>query len=138
MTVLDTNVVSELMRPAPSAAVVAWLGRQDPRELKTTAITLAEIDYGIARLPEGRRRERVRAASAELFARFADQVLAFDAAAAARYGALVAARDRAGRPIDGFDAQIAAICQAHGLALATRNTADFARTGIDVVDPWTV
>lgn len=137
MIVLDTNVVSELMRPAPAPSVVGWLRTHDARELQTTAITVAEVGYGIARLPDGRRREQLQTAAAELFARFADQVLAFDAAAAGSYGALVARRDRAGRPIDGFDAQIAAICLSRRLTLATRNTRDFDGTDVAVVDPWT-
>lgn len=136
MIVLDTNVVSELMRPAPANAVVGWLRSQQVRGLRTTAVTVAEVGYGIERLPEGRRREQLQSAAAELFARFADQILAFDASAAGRYGELVAARDRAGRPIDGFDAQIAAICLVGDLTLATRNTRDFDDTGIAVVDPW--
>lgn len=136
MIVLDTNVVSELMRPAPDAVVVGWLDTQAARELHTTAITVAEIGYGIARLDDGRRRDRLHAAAGDLFTRFADQILSFDARAATEYASVVAGCDRAGRPIDGFDAQIAAICAAHGAVLATRNGKDFGATAVRVVDPW--
>lgn len=136
MIVLDTNVVSELMRPAPAAAAVGWVHDRDVHELQTTAITVAEIGYGICRLADGQRRDRLQSAAGELFARFANQVLAFDLPAAEQYASLVIARERAGRPIDGFDAQIAAICLVHGSALATRNTKGFEGTGVTVIDPW--
>jgi predicted nucleic acid-binding protein len=136
MIVLDTNVVSELMRPSPSARVVAWVRGQGDGELYTTAITLAEIRYGIERLPGGRRKQVLAAAADELFGAFEDQVLPFDARAARRYAAIVSGRDRAGGPIDGFDAQIASICREHQAALATRNGIDFDHTGVDVIDPW--
>ena len=136
MIVLDTNVVSELMRPQPSAEVVVWLTAQDAPGLRTTAITVAEISYGIRRLPRGRRRDGLAAIAGELFAGFSDQVLAFDEHTAERYAEIVVQRDRAGRPIDGFDAQIAAICLSHQATLATRNTRDFEHTGITTIDPW--
>ena len=136
MIVLDTNVVSELMRPAPAPSVVGWVRGCDVRELQTTAITVAEIGYGIRRLVDGQRRDRLQSAAGELFARFANQVLAFDIPAAEQYASLVTERERAGRPIDGFDAQIAAICLAHGSTLATRNTKEFEGTGVTVIDPW--
>jgi predicted nucleic acid-binding protein len=134
--VLDTNVTSELMKPAPSPKVTRWVRGHDVDELFTTSITLAEIDYGIHRLPTGRRKSSLRAASDDVFSMFAEQVLSFDAAAAQHYGQIVCDRDAAGIPIDGFDAQIASICRAHGAALATRNVKDFQDTGIIVVDPW--
>ncbi|WP_281182336.1 type II toxin-antitoxin system VapC family toxin [Micromonospora humi] len=102
----------------------------------TTAVTVAEIRYGIARLPDGQRRDSLQQAANEIFAAFPRQVLPFDLAAAGAYADVVAGRDRIGRPIDGFDAQIAAICRTQVAALATRNTKDFADTGIEVVDPW--
>lgn len=135
MIVLDTNVTSELMRPSPATAVVAWV--HGARELHTTSVTLAELLYGIERLPTGRRRELLAATAREVFSAFTDRVLAFDAAAAAEYAELVVARERAGTPIDGFDAQIAAICRTHAATLATRNVTDFHGTGVNVVDPWT-
>jgi predicted nucleic acid-binding protein len=114
--VVDTNVVSELMRP--------------------TAVTVAEIRYGLERLPGGRRKDRLQAVAAEVFAIFSDYVLPFDAEAAERYTLIVSRCDGMGRPIEGFDAQIAAICQAHNASLATRNMKDFQETGIGLIDPW--
>lgn len=136
MIVLDTNVVSELMRPEPAPQVVTWLRRQPSGTLATTAITVAEIRYGLARLPDGRRATDLRSLADQLLGAFPAQVLPFDADAAARYGTLVAARDRAGRPIAALDAQIAATCLARSAALATRNVKGFADTGIEVLDPW--
>lgn len=134
--VLDTNVVSELMRPSPDAAVSRWFGDQQPRRLRTTAITVAEIGYGLARLPRGRRRERLIDAAAATFAVFSDQVLSFDVRAASLYPDIVRAREAGGRPISGFDAQIAAICRVDDHTLVTRNVADFADTGVSLIDPW--
>jgi predicted nucleic acid-binding protein len=134
--VADTNVASELMRPTPASSVVAWVRAQEADELHTTAITVAEIGYGIERLPEGARKALLRATATQVFSAFAERVLAFDAGAAALYGEIVSARERSGAPIDGFDAQIAAICRRHGASLATRNVGDFANTGVDVIDPW--
>ena len=135
--VVDTNVTSELMRRAPDAAVRAWVLAASPTDLFTTSITVAEILYGLERLPPGQRKDVLRATARETFAAFAERVLPFDAAAAGRYGSIVDGRERAGRPIDGFDAQIASICQVHGATLATRNTRDFEDTGVQLVDPWT-
>ncbi|MFI2665430.1 type II toxin-antitoxin system VapC family toxin [Micromonospora carbonacea] len=136
MIVLDTNVVSELMRAEPTPAVLTWLRQSSGASLHTTVVTVAEIRYGIARLPEGQRRESLHQAANEIFAAFPRQVLPFDLAAAGAYADVVAGRERLGRPIDGFDAQIAAICRAQAAALATRNIKDFADTGIGVIDPW--
>lgn len=136
MIILDTNVVSELMRAGPSPVVVAWVRACSVPELYTTSITLAEIGYGIERLPDGRRKDLLRTTAGDVFDRFADQVVAFDAAAAGEYALIVAGRERAGRPIDGFDAQIASICRAREATLATRNITDFENTGIEVIDPW--
>lgn len=136
MIIVDTNVVSELMRPQPSPAVVEWVESRPPRDLYTTAITVAEIRDGIERLPEGQRRDLLATTAAELFTSFGEHVLAFDNRAAARYGKIVADRERSGTPISGFDAQIAAICQAHDATLATRNRKDFDGTGVEVANPW--
>lgn len=136
MIVVDTNVTSELMKPAPSSAVVGWVRSRDAAELYTTSITLAEIGYGIERLPGGRRKALVKAAAEEVFSAFASHVLAFDAEAAREYGVIVSRCERAGTPIDGFDAQIASICRARDASLATRNGKDFRNTGVDVIDPW--
>jgi toxin FitB len=136
MIVVDTNVASELMRPSPSPLVRDWAEAHPRAELRTTAITVAEIRYGIERLPGGRRKERFLAAVDDVFTSFSDYVIPFDAEAAACYTLIVAHRDRVGLPIDGFDAQIAAICRIHGAALATRNVKDFQETGINVINPW--
>jgi toxin FitB len=136
MIVLDTNVVSELMRAAPEPNVIEWLRRQRSAELFTTAVTLAEVRYGIARLPDGRRKEQLAQAADEVFSAFPEQVLPFDATAAAAYADVVTDRGTNGQPIDGFDAQIAAICRSRHATLATRNTKDFHQTGVELVDPW--
>lgn len=136
MIVVDTNVASELMRPSPAVTVQNWVRSHAARELCTTAITVAEIQYGIERLPAGRRKEALRTAAAEIFETFAEQVLPFDTMAAQQCALVVSRRDELGLPIDGFDAQIAAICRARGAALATRNLADFRKTGVEIIDPW--
>ena len=136
MIVLDTNVVSELMKPSPSAAVTEWVRAQTGSELCTTSITLAEILYGIARLPNGRRKEFLHSTASEVFAAFEDQVLPFDSSAAPHYAEVVRGRDQIGLSIDGFDAQIASICRAHDAALATRNLKDFRHTDLNLIDPW--
>jgi predicted nucleic acid-binding protein len=136
MIVVDTNVASELMRPSPERAVQEWVRSHGGRELCTTAITVAEILYGIERLPAGRRKEVLRSAAAEIFEVFAEQVLPFDTAAAEQYALVVTQRDGLGLPIDGFDAQIAAICRAQRAVLATCNLADFRKTGVEVINPW--
>ena len=136
MIVLDTNVVSELMRAEPAPGVASWVRARDRRELRTTAITLAEVRYGIARLPDGRRKQVLVAAAAEIFAAFADQVLPVDGAATEHYAVIASSRERAGNPIAGFDALIAAVCRSNGAALATRNVSDFDGTGIEIINPW--
>jgi len=117
-------------------AVLAWLQQNSGNGLYTTAITVAEIRYGIARIPQGQRRESLHQAANEIFAAFPRQVLPFDLAAASTYADVVAGREKQGNPIDGFDAQIAAICRSQAATLATRNTKDFAHTGVFVVNPW--
>ncbi len=136
MIVVDTNVVSELMRPTPLPAVRNWVLGHDGGELFTTSITLTEVLYGIGRLPAGQRRNLLRDTAVDVFAAFEDRVLAFDSRAAAMYAEIVSGRDSLGRPIDGFDAQIASICRVHGASLATRNAKDFHDTGLTVIDPW--
>jgi predicted nucleic acid-binding protein len=137
MIVLDTNVLSELMRRRPAARVVRWVDEQDADALAITAVTVAELLYGVARLAEGARKtEFATAVDALVREDFAGRVLPFDVAAAARYAELVAGRDRNGRPISVSDGQIAAICRCHGAALATRNVRDFDATGTVVLDPW--
>jgi predicted nucleic acid-binding protein len=132
MIIVDTNVASELMRASPAEAVLNWMRRQRADDLFTTAITVAEIRYGIERLPKGRRKDLLRGAAREVFTLFSEQVLPFDSAAAEEYALVVSRRDSLGLPIDGFDAQIAAICRTRGAALATRNVADFRETSVEV------
>jgi toxin FitB len=136
MIILDTSVVSELMRPKRDANVVDWLESQQGGELRTTAVTVAEILYGIERLPSGERKSEIKAAADEALAGLHGRILPFDVAAAHQYALAVAERDRAGRPADGFDAQIAALCRHHRALLATRNISDFTGIGIELIDPW--
>ena len=134
MIVIDTNIVSEMMRDEQDHNVLAWTDTAG--RLHTTAVTLAEIEYGIARLPEGRRKDRLADTAARVFADFNDVILGFDARAAHQYAGIVAGRERAGRPIASADAQIAAICVSREATLATRNTSDFDATGVNLVNPW--
>lgn len=136
MIIIDTNVVSELMRPEPDPGVASWVRARDRRELRMTAISLAEVQYGIARLPDGRRKQVLLGAADEIFSAFADQVLPVDAAAAGHYAVIASSRERAGKPIPGFDALIAAVCRSQGAVLATRNVSDFDGTGIEIINPW--
>jgi toxin FitB len=135
MIILDTNVVSELMRPEPASQVADWVRRRDRPELRMTSITLAEIRFGIARLPAGRRKQALLDTANDTFRAFDEQILPVDAAAAEQYAIIASAR--AGKPIAGFDALIAAVCRSRGAALATRNLANFDGTGVEIIDPWT-
>lgn len=137
MIVVDTNVISELMRGEPHPAVLAWVAAQPRALLYTTHVNQAEILYGIAALPEGRRRMALAAAAEAMFAEdFAGRILPLEAAAA-RYPNIVLARRRAGNPIEKFDALIAAIALAAGAEVATRDTGGFAGCGLTLIDPWT-
>jgi len=136
--VLDTNVLSEVLKPLPSEKVLRWLAAQDAAAVFTTAITQAEILYGIEALQPGRRRTRLSEAVDRMFAEeFQGRILPFDDDAARAFAKIVAARDAAGLPISQFDATIAAITRSRGAAVATRNAADFERCGIQIVNPWT-
>lgn len=138
MIVVDTNVLSELMREKPEERVLAWIDRQAGGSLFTTAVTEAEIRYGLALLPSGRRRSLLmQAADAAFGELFQGRVLPFDREASSFYATIAATRRASGRPISQFDCQIAAICRAKGAKLATRNMSDFIGCGIDLVDPWT-
>jgi predicted nucleic acid-binding protein len=137
--VLDTNVVSELMRTAPEPGVVSWVDRFSAADVFVTAVTAAELMYGVARLPGRRRKQRLHNKVEGLLTEdFQDQILPFNAPAAMHYAEIVAARERAGRPISMADGQIAAICRNWSIGLATRNVDDFADTGVDAVNPWDV
>ena len=137
MIVLDTNVVSELMKAAPDPRVRAWVAAQPATSLYTTSITQAEILHGVALLPSGRRRLALEAAAQAMFRDdFGGRVLAFGSDAAEPYARVAADRRRAGRPISQFDAQIAAIARASGAAIATRDTDDYEGCGVKLIDPW--
>lgn len=136
MIILDTNVVSELMRSEPAPQVANWIRDRDRRELCTTVVTLGEIRYGIARLPDGRRKQVLLTAADDIFSTFEDQILHVDTAAAEHYAVVASTRERAGKPIASMDALIAAVCRSRNAALATRNVADFDGTGIEIIDPW--
>jgi predicted nucleic acid-binding protein len=134
---LDTNVLSELIRPAPDAGVTQWLDSLDASAVATTAITAAELLYGIARMPRGHRKKRLDAAVRGLIEEDLDgRVEPFDVTSANHYADLVSHREATGRAISIADAQIAAICRKLGATLATRNIADFEDTGIVLLDPW--
>jgi predicted nucleic acid-binding protein len=137
--VLDTNVLSEIVHPAPSEVVIRWARAQDPDAIFTTAICEAEILYGIAAMPIGRSRSYLARAVAAMFDTvLAGRVLPFDRRAAAEYADWAATRRRAGKPVGVADLQIAAIARARGAqAIATRNIADFEGCGVSLVDPWT-
>jgi predicted nucleic acid-binding protein len=133
--VLDTNVISELTRPAPNEAVLAWVDAQ--ADVAITATTVAELLYGVVRLPDGERKSRLKDGISKMIdGRLRDRILAFDHAAATHYAEIVAGRDEIGRPIAMADAQIAAICRLRRATLGTRNVRDFESTGIAVVNPW--
>lgn len=137
MIVLDTNVISELARQVPDAGVLAWLDSLELSEVATTAVTAAELRYGVARLPDGHRKRELTVVIRGILAEdFYGRVLPFDERASIRYADVVTGRERIGRPIGLADAQIAAICRDSGATLATRNTADFEETGIELIDPW--
>ncbi len=137
MLVLDTNVLSELMKPRSSAEVSTWLERQEPSELYTTAITQAEILSGIAILPAGNKRSSIEAAALAMFADdLQGRVLAFDEMAAASYAEIFARRRGAGRPAATLDLMVAAIAQSHGASIVTRDVSGFEGFGIMVVNPW--
>jgi predicted nucleic acid-binding protein len=137
MFILDTNVISETLRPAPSQAVLRWLEAQPRSQLFTTAITRAEILYGITRLPKSTRRGKLASATREIFdEEFEGKVLPFDSQAADCYAEIAALRRSTGRPISQMDAMIAGVARAHHAHLITRNGRDFEDCDIDLVDPW--
>ena len=139
MIVVDTNVISELARQMPAPEVISWIDSLATGEVATTAITAAELLYGVARLPDGRRKTELSAAVNGLLNNELDgRVLPFDRLAADRYADIVSRRERLGQPIGIADAQIAAICSTAGAALATRNIADFEDTGIELINPWSL
>ena len=134
---LDTNVVSELMRESPEPSVARWVSGHSVEDLFLSAVSEAELRYGAAILPLGRRRETLFfKIEAMLSDAFDDRVLPFDSDAARAYGCIAAARRAAGRPVASADCQIAAIAAASRLRLATRNVRDFEDMGVEIVNPW--
>jgi predicted nucleic acid-binding protein len=137
MIILDTNVISEMMRPVPASQVERWYAANPASLLFTTALSKAEILYGVALLPAGKRRNSLHAAAQAMFDEdFADRILPFDSDAALVYPELAAARRKAGKPISQIDAQIASIARSRGSVVATRNGDDFSDCGLTIVDPW--
>ena len=139
MLVLDTNVVSELMRERPNPEVLRWVDEQHTGNLFVTSVTEAEIRTGIAILPEGKRRRGLAAAAERLFSvLFSERILPFDSDAAQTYATLAAERRAVGRPINQADCQIAAIARCRGASVVTRNVHDFKGSGFEVINPWSV
>ncbi len=138
MLVIDTNVLSELMRPTPDSVVASWIAERATASLYLTAVSEAELRFGLAIMPPGRRRDGL-AEGLERMLRsgFANRVLPFDSTAASAYAEIASARRAIGRPMPEADCQIAAIARSRGMAVVTRNVRDFADSGIDVMDPWT-
>ena len=138
MIVVDTHVISELLRVVPSPEVARWVASQPEPALFTTAVMEAEIRIGISMMPTGKRKAQLQATVDQTFSQiFAGRILPFDSAAAVIYAEITANRRSMGKPISPFDAQIAAIARANGAeAIATRNVDDFANTGVTVINPW--
>ena len=137
MIILDTNVISEIMKPNPDPTLLAWLEAQDPSQLATTTVCVAEITYGLARLEPGQRRSRLETRFGQLLTEgLAGRIFGFDLSAAAHYGPLVAKRQRLGRSIEGFDGLICAIALANNAQIVTRNSTDFANSGVTILNPW--
>jgi predicted nucleic acid-binding protein len=135
--ILDTNTLSETLKPAPSNILLRWLASQDTVSIYTTAISQAEMLYGVETLPPGKRRQHLAQVVEEIFAEdFAGRVLPFDQESAREFAKIVASRKAAGRPISQFDAMIAAIARSQSAAVATRNTGDFEHCGIRLMNPW--
>ena len=137
MFILDTNVVSELMRPAPDPAIASWVAERATSSLFLTAVTEAELRFGLAVMPPGKRRDGLAAGLERMLETgFANRILPFDSAAARAYAGIAASRRRRGRQAAQADCQIAAIARSRGMAVATRNVRDFEEMGIDVFNPW--
>ena len=137
MIILDTNVVSELMRPRPTEGVVEWIVSQDSRSLYLSTVSEAELRFGVEILPTGQWREGLRVAMETMFREdFAGRILPFDSASARAYAVIAASRRAAGQPINHADCQIAAIASTLGASVATRDVTDFEGCGVDVINPW--
>ncbi len=139
MIIIDTNVIAELLRPTPEPAVEAWLGEQDGLSIYLTAISEAELRYGVAIMTSGKRRDSLGIAIDRIMRDdMSGRILPFDSAAARAFADIAATRRSAGKPISQADCQIAAIARAHTAPVATRNTPDFEGCGIELINPWAV
>jgi predicted nucleic acid-binding protein len=139
MLILDTNILSELLKPQPDSKVMAWLGNQNGLMVYTSAITVAEIRYGLAIMPKGKRRDELIFQTEEMFKDdFQGRILSFDAKAALYYADISAQRRTNGQPISQSDAMLAAITKMHNMKLATRNIKDFKKLDIPLVNPFDV
>ncbi len=136
MIILDTNLVSEPLKPKPAEPVLTWLDRQAPETLYLTTITLAELQAGIELIPTGKRRKSLQDATAELAAQFEGRILPFDRDSAHTFGRVFAGAQAAGNPIHFGDCAIAAIAIQCGFVLATRNVRDYKGTGVELINPW--
>lgn len=137
MIVLDTNVLSEALRPSPSDVVVHWLATQEPMAVFITTITQAEVLYGVEVLPAGKRRTRLHAVIEKLFSdEFEGRILPFDEESARMFATIISCREQMGRPISQFDAMIAAIARSRRAAVATRNVHDFEHCEVRIINPW--
>lgn len=137
MIILDTNIISEMMKAHPEARVIQWMDQQKSTQLFISTITVAEITYGLCALPDGKRRTQLeRAFNKTIQLAFAGRFLSFDFTAAGWYGKIMAARKISGRPLSVPDGQIAAIACAQGFALATRNGRDFIDCGLEIINPF--
>lgn len=139
MIVLDTNIISETMRPSPASEVLAWLDQQAPVTLFVTSISIGEIFFGLECLDDGRRKLDLQARFQQFLERgFDGRILDYSAKSARQYGQVMAQRRSTGRPLSAPDGQIAAICITHGASIATRNTRDFEHCGVPVINPFEV
>jgi hypothetical protein len=136
MIILDTNVISEEMKPAPDAVLHAWLQHQPRASLYTTAVCEAELLHGIALVPVGRRKRDLETAARRVLALLSGRILPFDSAAAPEFAEIMSTRRKLGRPIETLDAQIAAIARARGMSVATRDTGGFTDTGTALINPF--
>ncbi len=137
MILLDTNVISEVMKVAPSANVLKWLNDQSSSAVHVSTVTVGEITYGLRILPDGRRRHQLKEKFEQFIAlAFAQRVLGYDEAAARLYGEIIRLRKELGRPMSVPDGQMAAIARCHGLSVATRNAGDFEDCGVDLLNPF--
>jgi predicted nucleic acid-binding protein len=136
MILLDTNIISEMMKPVPNVIVMSWIGRQDILQMFISTITIAEISYGLNVLPQGIRNGLEEAFNKAIAEAFTGRLLVFDESAAHHYGKIMSYRKELGKPLGVPDGQIAAIARAHGAAMATRNLRDFMDCGLQLINPF--